>query len=378
MADSRWRIIAQRVPTGELLDWNVPLGRQTTSRELSGPGGVFGAVETEVLRSVADDGRPLLEEWSTALYVEEDGEIRAGGIIQKIDYEGPVKAVEAPGFLSYPEGIPFMDNYLPAQGYEDPTKVYENIWNHVQSFPDSNLGVRIDRPDTWMVLSSGSGPFTIRDHEARDCGDTLNSIAQACPFDFVEKHEWADDSRSRVDHKIEIGFPRLGRKRDDLRFTDSENIVSFSTITADGNRFANDVYVFGQGQGTSMRRSRAVKRDGRLRRATVVQLPAHGGQTYLNRLANRELLTRDLLHDISEVKITDSPNARISAIRPGDDVRVQVEVPWLGDVDLWLRVLAVDEAGEDPGRAVLKTQRSDFFAYSSAESPTGEKVAIQV
>lgn len=377
MSRRPWRVIAVRALTGELLHLDVPLAGSTTTRELSGPGGVFGAIRTELLGVVADDGRPLFEEWSTALFVEEAGDIKAGGIISRIGKKGTNRDIEAGGYAAYPTGIPYADNWLPNDA-PDPTAVFAKVWSYVQSFPDADLGVTVDPVDTWMVVTNGTGPFRFLETEYRDCGDTLSSLAQTAQFDYLETHSW-NSSHTGIDHAVKIGFPRLGRKRDDLRFADSENIIDFAALTSDSDSYANDVYVYGQGSGTAMIRSRAGERDGRLRRCAVVALPSSGGQTYVDTYAKRELGRRQLaVNDITEVTVQDHPNARISAIEPGDDIMFDAEVPDAGRVRLWLRVLAVTESGDSPGRATLKTQRSSSFAYPSDTSPTGQKVPIQI
>lgn len=378
MGNGSWRIIAQRVLTGEFLSWDVPLGGATTSRALSGPGGVFGKIDRELFNAVADDGLPLFDEWSTALYAEEQGQIKAGGIISKIIDLGTTRTVEASGFAAYPRGIPYAANYLP-NDFPDPTDVFKHVWEYVQDFPNGNLGVTVNSPETWMVLTNGSGPFTMRDFEYRDCGDTLDQLAQATPFDFLEQHSWGDDDHTVIDHRIEVAFPRLGRKRDDLRFADGENVVEFTHIEPRGDQYANDVYVYGRGQGSAMQRARSTAIDGRrLRRCAVVSLSAHGDTGYLKKRAAEERAARNLNVDIPELRVKDHPNARITAINPGDDILFEADLPWRGYVRTWLRVLSVDEVGEFPGQAVLKTQRSDTFTYAAGKSPNGEKVPVQM
>lgn len=373
---AEWRIIAQRILTGEFLTWDLPLNGSAATRALSGPGGITGTVEPEMLRLRADDGRPLLEEWSTALYVEQAGQIRGGAIVNKIDYDGPAKRIESVGFCGYPHGIPYADDYMPTD-FKDPLEVFRHIWWYVQKFPDADLGMKVGSDTSWFQLSSGSGPYTIRWFDYRDCGEELDSLATAVPFDYRERHRWANDAHTAIEHHIDLGFPRLGRKRTDLRFAESENIVSHSPIGADGEQYANHVTLIGEGEGRVLGKATAAARDGRLRRSKVV--PKKAARTgMLDRMSQHELRNRALAFDITEVSIIDHPNARISAIDPGDDVLVEVEVEWLGDVRLWLRVLAVEESGDVPGAATLRTQRSSAFVYADAKSPDGEKHPLSV
>lgn len=369
---TEWRVHAQRILTGEWLTRDLPLSRPTTTRELSGPGGVSGVLEPEMLHLTANDGRPMIEEWSTALYVEEAGQIRGGGVVNKVGRQKATKSIEAVGFCGYCSGVPYMGEYRPADGFPDPIDVFRHLIAYPQTYPDGDIDLSVTgTAESWLRLSSGSGPFIMTPFENRDCGDTMNQIAQATPFDYLERLTWANAARDTVRREVQVGFPRIGRRRHDLRFADGENIVDFDAIVADGSRYANDVYGMGLGEGRGMLRSRASVRDGRLRRPAVVSRKA-ATQGLLDRETQRELRTRQLLLDISEVTVADHINARIAAISPGDDVLVDLDVEWEGRVRMWLRVLAVQEAGDAPGIAVLKTQRSELFDYRSPASPTGE------
>lgn len=372
-----WRVIAQRLLTGEFLDWDLPLKETTTTRDLSGPGGIAGTLSPELRNAIALDGMPLIEEWSTALYVEDAGQIRAGGIVQNLEVQGNKQVVSAPGFASYPAGQPFVANYAPP-AFQDPVKVFKSLWAYLQSFPDGDLGVQVVGDPTYLVLGDGAGPYNIAKHEYRDVGQELENIAQVCPFDYVESHAWNDEAHTSIGHKIEIGFPRIGRRRDDVRLAQGENITRISTVATDGNRFANTVYVLGNGEGAPMVVGLATTRDGRLRRATVVPRKA-ATQGLANVFARQELRGRELKFDISEVEIKEHPNTPIGAINPGDDVFVEVDLEHIGRTAMWLRVLSIEEFGNTPSRAVLKTMRSDFFVYASDTSPVpGKKVLVTI
>lgn len=370
------RVIAQRIISGEFLSWSVPLSRATGSRDLSGSGGVFGTIEPEMLRVTADDGNPLLEEWSTALYLDDGERIRSAGIVKKISTEGPQLTVEAPGLSAYPHGVPYDGTYRPDL-HPEAMDVFRHVWSHVQSFPDANLGVTVDTaPNTWSVLSSGAGPFKIDWWEYRDCGSLLDTIAETVPFDYRETHTWNAD-HTGINHHIDLGFPRLGERRTDLVFEGDVNVAGFSAIGADGSKFANDVYMFGVGEDRVMRKARATRRDGRLRRPVVITRNG-ATQGQLDLWAQSELAERALSLDITQVKVRDHVNAPLEDLTPGDDILVEVEVPWRGEVSLWLRILGVNEAADAPGYAVLRTKRSDSFSYPSPTSPTGENQPVAV
>lgn len=370
MSSNNWRVLAQRLLTKEWLSWDVPLRDAGVTRTLSGPGAISGNITPELAQLKADDGRPLIEQWSTALYVEVDGRIRNGAIVTNVETSGASRAITSAGFSGYPTGIPYMDDYMPTT-FEDPLTVFRNIWSYVQSFPDGNLGLVVDpSPSTWMRLGSGDGPYRISWFENKDCGQELENIAQSVPFDYLEHHSW-NGSRTDVNHFLEVGFPRLGARRDDLMFQGGMNVTAVSTVTHDGERFANDVYLLGPGEGRAMLRARASQPDGRLRRCAVIPYK-HATQGFLDRRAPQELASRRGLIDIPSFTVEDHPSAPMAAIMPGDDVLLSVDLEWEGQIDVWLRVLEIDESQARVGEATLKTMRSEFFNYVPAESPTGQ------
>jgi len=138
---TEWRFIAQRALTGEFLEMELPLSVSSLKWDLSGPGSLTGTVEpdTGVLR--APDGRLLLEEWGTYLYAEADGEIRWGGIVVSSKFDGARYQIEAAGFSTYPHGLPYQSTYSRAN--IDPAQIIRDIWAHVQSHPDGDLGVQV-------------------------------------------------------------------------------------------------------------------------------------------------------------------------------------------------------------------------------------------
>ncbi len=80
-----WRYLAQRLTrdgsSGPWLDNELPLTDVSFTDVLSGPTQLTATITPELTRLVAADGKPLLDEWGTAIYAEADGEIRAAAIL---------------------------------------------------------------------------------------------------------------------------------------------------------------------------------------------------------------------------------------------------------------------------------------------------------
>lgn len=138
---SRWKYLVQRATTGRWLHTDLPFDRDSLRWELSASGALSGAVAPDLGGMLAEDGKPLLDEWSTLIYVEADGIIRWGGIVISSKFAGSQWKVEAAGFTSYPHGVPFGGSWALAK--VDPAKIVRDLWAHVQGYPDGDLGVTV-------------------------------------------------------------------------------------------------------------------------------------------------------------------------------------------------------------------------------------------
>lgn len=401
-----WRYIAQRAAgrwagTAEpILDWEVPLSLSSNPRrELSGPGALAGTIEPEYARMIGADGQPILQDWGTKLYLEIEGVIRWGGLVTKTAFDGAKCTVSCEGFTAYPQGIPFegylisgalitpkdpyagkdknhdgwVDGKKGKQRVPDPPKPYggpridtydafRSIWSHIQSRPNGNLGLTIDSHDSGELLGAkdGSDPWELAWWNNPDCGQALDSLARDMPFDWVESHSWSGGGNT-ISHRITLGKPRLGRKRTDLRFADGENIMAIAKPEGMGDEFANEVVVLGKGEGKKMKRAQVYRSDNRLRRVATVTDKTLSSDSALRKRGEQELAGRTAALQIPAIQIVDHPNARLGSWSLGDDILVQVHVPWVGDVQVWHRIVA-DEISAD-GLVVLTLKRSDSFHY---------------
>ncbi|GAA2842826.1 hypothetical protein ACFQ0M_48105 [Kitasatospora aburaviensis] len=396
-----WRFIAQRVLTQEILDWDVPFTLMSAPvRELSGPGGMTGHIAPEYARLIADDGQPVLQEWDTAVFAELDGQIRGGGLVVKTRAENGQWVVECAGYTTYPHGIPFQgliqsgtlitppdpnagldknhDGYIdftdPPRSVQvtDPPKPYggpridaydavRQIWDHLQSYDNGRLGLAVDGHPAGILLGAedGSDPYELAWWDTPDSGAAIDNLALQVGFDYLEEHAWTTISGNdrTIVHRLRLGTPRLGRKRPDLRFADGENISALATPKAMGEDFANEVLVLGRGEGATMPRLQLARPDGRLRRVHVTVDKAATSEAALRARGNRELQSRTQGLYFPMIEVRDHPNAPVGSWSPGDDILVQAHVPWVGDVEVWHRVIS-DELRTD-GTVLLTLKRAD-------------------
>ncbi|USL85074.1 minor tail protein [Arthrobacter phage SWEP2] len=368
-----WRYIAQRAVTGEFLDMDVPIERDDLTWSLSGAGSLRGSVSPDTGTLRADDGRLVLEEWGTLLYAEADGEIRWGGIVISSKFEGAAWKIEAAGFTTYPHGLPYTGDYSQIQ--VDPAEVVRHIWQHLQAHASGDLGVvvtgdstpvRIGTEPRDVEFTTGAGetvaftagPYELSWWEAPDCGKEIESLAKETPFDYVERHSWDGDD---VRHEVVIGYPRLGRRRDDLAFIQGDNIADVVAPTMDGDDYANGILGLGAGEGKGVLQRTVAVDDGRLRRLAVYTAKDVASESRMDALIQRELRRRLDTLQITQVTVRDHPNARIGSWSLGDDVLIQATLPWLGDIALWCRVVGWTLKTEST--ATLSLVRSDSFTY---------------
>jgi hypothetical protein len=399
-----WRFIAQKALSEEILDLQVPFTLTSNPRrDLSGPGSMVGKIEPEYARMIGPDKKPILQEWGTKLYLEVDGAIRWGGLVTKTGFDGDQAIINCEGFTCYPHGIPFEDYIISGKqitpknpyagkdknhdGYIDGTSpkqkmpeaakpyggpridvydAFRRVWSHVQSRPHGNLGIVLDTHDKGELLgaSDGSDPWELAWWDAPDCGQTLDTLVNQFQFDWLETHAWKDSTSNTITHRLRLGSPRLGRKRADLRFAQGENIVMMAKPEGMGEDYANEVIVLGRGEGQKMKRaqvSNLAQASGRLRRVATVTDKTLSSDSALRKRGQAELDGRTAALQIPAIQIVDHPNARFGSWSLGDDILVQVHVPWVGDVNVWHRIIS-DEISAD-GFITLTLKRSDAFHY---------------
>ncbi|MFG2408740.1 hypothetical protein ACGFR8_31240 [Streptomyces brevispora] len=396
-----WRYIAQRTTTGDFLDWDVPfVASGVPRRELNGPGLMQGTINPEYSRLMAKpDGLPLFAEWGTSLFAEFNGKIRWGGIVTNLSYEGQSVKVECAGYTAYPNGMPYFGRSIQAgikipqkwaydgkdknhDGYIDKTSpkrkmpprpkdkisprwdaydVVREIWGHLQSYHHGSLGLTIDKHDSGYLLgaSNGEDPWNLLWWENPDCGAVITDVMNLAKADYTESHRW-DGTKEKMLHHIDLGNKRLGRARTDLRFAEGENIIAKATPQGPGDFYANQVYVLGKGVGQKTARARVVIDDKRLRRARVISRKSTANLKTLTSYGQTERAKHSARLVVPSIAIRQHLNAGLGSWALGDRILVQVEVPWIGEMAIWHRIIA-EEIDPAEGVAVLSLTRSDFY-----------------
>lgn len=348
-----WRYIASKLPgdgTEIFLDYDLPLQGVEVVTTLSGADQMDALITPEIAR-LKVNGAPIFVPWSTAIYAELDGAIRGGALVVDVVENGPDLKLETVGFTGYPNGMPYDGDKVFKK--EDPAEIFRHIWAHLQAMKDGNLGVTVDTTKTNVRLGASQDLSDIAlggatgDNDSlvygwwqtMDLGQEIANLAAQTPFDYKMNLAWNGNAISKF---IQIGFPRLGRRRTDLRFMVGENVMIEPEIKFDGDDYASDIWAFGAGEGRQMVRDLTQRNDiGRLRRVAVLQNKSLRTKAEVRGLALQEKTKRTGAQDITSIQVRNSTHAKIGSYTVGDEILVQSHTGWSAGLNMWCRILSI-------------------------------------
>jgi hypothetical protein len=377
-----WRYLLQRysgTAWGEFLHTDLPLTNVSIMDNLTATNELTAEVSAGVAGMKAADGRPLFEEWGTAIWAEDSsGDIRGGGILETAPHTGQTKSLRCIGL----SGIPFKQPYGDGTGTDstffvetDPLAIHEHVYNWLQAKPGGDVGLEIGACSSPVKIGykldqvefdteSGligleAGPFKLNWYETHDLGPVVQDLAETTPFDYREVHWWDGDT---LRHKLERGYPTLGARLDHLRFVVGENILVQPSVEPPTNGPVTDVMVLGAGNGRTMIRGYATQPTGRIRRVLLEERKDLKLIAQADRRA-AVLLKQALVagRQVSGITLRDSSYAPITSIRPGDEVPLQLDDEW-SDEFMWCRVTNIQLAPDQSDDASLTLVRTDQVA----------------
>ena len=404
---AEWRYILQRLPSGEFVDFDIPLVKVEVTRTLSGPGSLSGTVPVPFGNLVGLGGL----EWGAAIWAEADGEIRGGGIIESATIVGDEWKIECVGFSGLIGDQPWMGPDLRLFGV-DPTDEFRRIWSYASStygLPVSvgsdKSGFRIgvegwwdlsdvdwaeiegraswnaDNPNPYLVLKKNGKypvtlplsafkrgtsnnqpptggrevpdePFSLAWWETTDLGDVVTKLATD-RFDYRESSSWSGES---IVHRLELGVPVLGSRREGLRFVEGENLAARPDVVRDAAGYASGVVVLGSGEGSARVFAKAERPTSRLKRFEVVVDRSVDRSADASSVARNELEWLSGGFDVSTVTVFDHPNAPIGSVDVGDVIFILGDSPWV-ELGLWVRVTEVTFRPDREGEASFRVRR---------------------
>lgn len=341
---SEWRFHLLEVPSRVWIDKDVPLNDAEVTTVCSGPAAIRGNLPL---------GYPLgyrVQEWGTLLIAEQEGLDPVAVIVDRVNSTGDVLTVEGGGLTSYLAGMPWTSGEFNGISV-DPLDMVRKIWADVQSKPGGNLGVVVDtlrsnirigtketdvkfKTSTGDEVSFTTGPFKLNWWETDDLGRVVDDLAADTPFDFLEESYWGGDD---ITHRLRLGYPSLGSRRDNLSFEVGVNVTAPPPM-ADG-LYASEVRVFGAGEGRKKVTSGDLKTTatGRLRRVHTVNDPAIRSKTGAQTAA-RPLLARLGASDTPDtLDVIEHSSAPFGTFGPGDTIYVSGDAGW-AQLDQWVRI----------------------------------------
>lgn len=226
---------------------------------------------------------------------------------------------------------------------------------------DAAKAVETKAKDTWDAAAArlrdeaggAAQPYVLAAWLNQDLGEQFDELAKNTPFEYLVEHYWdRDPELAVIHHEMRLGYPRLGRRRHDLRFVVGENVLVPPPVTWDGSEYASEVLVIGAGEGrtTVIGHVHAPTPTGRLRRVKAVEAKHLSSKGAAERYGAAEVRRSSGEPGFGEeIVVRDSPSARIGSYRPGDEILIQNTDGWSAGRDIWVRILAVrhnPESGE--------------------------------
>lgn len=367
------KLIVEEVLTGVIVTRDLmTVQPPEVIRTLSGPSSIKFQVMPEDAEGVDFKAYKYLIHAETK---KTDGTrwIIATGIVQpvEIDPESGMITIEAQGFSNYLDKIPWLDNWNPIA--VDPFEVIHRIWNHVQSYPQGNLGVTVQPANSGTMLLPGfyyDGSefvldffaYFVRAEDYRDCLEEVVSLCRDIPIDFFEQSTW-NSNRTAINKVIQLEYPRGGSQLTAVMFRERENLLSSTPAQEEEIDWVSDIIVRSWFPG-KMRSSTFSNADtSRLRKVIKEEDALINSRERAAVWAKRKLKRRQIPPSFTTLNLDmHHPNAPFGTYDVGDDIKVMATHPIYGRISAFHRVMSmqVDDVNEN---VTLVVKHVDGFNY---------------
>lgn len=354
-----YRYIAAHALTGDILHWNLPLTGVECGPELNGPGSLNATLEPGLEQETAE----LLDPGNTLIYVERNGSLVWGGILWRAEPQGATYPIEAAGFGSYPHRRYDLHGNLDGRGPyidADPCQIIRDVWTYAQAQPDGDLDVVVDDTKSEATTGTSKTPYTLPKTEARNLGEVIEEMADVDDGpEWTETVTWKSRDSRPTEHRIRLGAPRLGRRREDITFTSGINIATTPQAVQDADSYAQTVVGLGSGTGSKRLHVVDTVRNGRLRLEHLLETSEKDTTKLLPRV-RKERRARQSLTEITELDVRDHPDAPVGSWAIGDDVLVRLHEQHI-EYEGWHRITGWTlrpPSGEEPERITLTLERT--------------------
>jgi hypothetical protein len=344
-----WRYIAQELPSGRFLDYEVPLERVALTRALSAPDRLVASIPVYLPHLAT-----ILRPWGVALWVEADGKIRGGGIVTPaVELEDQAVRLDCVGITGYPTGMPWLAEpraYGKDRPAADPLAIVREVWAHLQSYPAGDIGVDVDSTASSARVGSAEEPFELMWWATHDLGRVIDDLAAETPFDYRIDSAWSGEA---LRHRLRLGYPTLGGRRTDLRMALGENVIGVPPMGGNDADYATEVLGLGAGEGATMKRA-VLPRSGAtgLRRVHVHTDKTARSESQLASRIRARMPGLDGAPQVHRVAVTDHPHARIGSFDVGDEVYLTGSSGW-ATFDRWVRIVELTINPDESDRVEL-------------------------
>ena len=358
-----WRFQLMSLPSREWIDRDLQLAGAEVTHGLSAPASISGTLPVEYRHLAGPDGNPRLTEWGCGIVAQYADQEPVFAIVDRVSPAGQTLAAEAGGFSMYPTGQPWMgEDYAGVK--VDPFDMIRKIWEHLQSYPDSDLRVSVDsvkspvrvgeeEKDVEFTTGSGedvsfqAGPFRLAWWATDDLGKVQADIFADMPAEYRERSAWDGED---IVHRLELGYPQLGVRRNELRFEIGVNVRVVPSVTS--RDYASAVLLMGAGEGRSKIRAHVAQNLGRLRRVHVDTDSSLNSKAAAQKAAAPILAGMDGAAGVEELVVIDHPNAPLGSYQPGDEIQVLGDLGWARS-GMWVRIQEISHT-VDSGEIRLK------------------------
>lgn len=182
-------------------------------------------------------------------------------------------------------------------------------------------------------------PYQLNWWETHDLGSVISDLAQETPFEFREETKWVGDDA--LSHRIVLGVPEFGVRREDLRLEIGVNVTAPPPLVE--SDYASHVLVLGAGEGRTMLNTLASKDRGRLRRTVVVERKDLTRKDRVDDTARAEVNASDAEWSFESLSLVDHPMCPYGSFDVGDYLYLTGDAGWT-QLDQLVRVteIAVD------------------------------------
>lgn len=347
------------LPGREWLDRDLPLQDAVVIEAPSTPVAISGELNFEYARMRRPDGELALQEWACMIVAEKGGRDPIAAIVDEVTPGEQFVTVQAGGFSMYPEDLPWLGEEFAGVGV-DPLDMVRKIWGHVQSYPEGDLKVVVDPlttpPTMWVGkpaeqvefttgagedVSFEAGPFRLASWTTHNLGKVITDLAKAVPFEYRERSTWVNGGE-QVAHRLELGYPRLGVRRNDIRFEIGVNVAAVPP--REEQEYANEVWMLGAGEGRKRLTASAhlINPTKKLRRVRVETDTDLKSKTAAANAARPILDQLSSGYSLDTLVVIDHESAPSGSFECGDEIRIVGDAGWI-QLNHWLRILQISE-----------------------------------